>query len=91
MIRSQQCIVSGKVQGVSYRMWTFDQASTLGLKGWVRNLADGKVEALLQGDESAMDEIKKRMLQGPPLARVDDLQCKWLDYDTEHETFEIRT
>lgn len=91
MIRSLQCLVSGKVQGVYFRAWTHDQAASLGLKGWVRNLMDGTVEVLIQGDEAAAEELKKRLLTGPTMARVDGLEAKWIDYDTEHDAFHIRS
>lgn len=91
MTRSLQCIISGKVQGVSFRAWTFDQAHNLGLTGWVRNLRDGQVETLLQGDEEKIKDMKKRLLQGPSMSRVDNVECKWIDYDKDHSEFKIRT
>lgn len=90
-MKSLQCIVSGKVQGVYYRSWTFDQAESLGLRGWVRNLDDGKAEVLIQGDEAAAEEMKKRLRQGPPLSRVENVQAKWIDYDKTYDRFEIRS
>jgi acylphosphatase len=91
MVKSLQCLISGKVQGVMFRAWTFDQANNLGLKGWVRNLRDGQVEALLQGPEDKIEEMKKRLYTGSPMSKVDNVECKWLDYDKEHSSFEIRT
>lgn len=91
MTRSLQCIVHGTVQGVAYRAWTADQASSLGLSGWVRNVADGTVEVLAQGDENALHELKTRLLTGSPLSRVSDLKTQWLDYDKSFEGFQIRT
>ncbi len=90
MVRSLQCLVSGKVQGVFFRAWARDEAASLGLKGWVRNLTDGTVELLIQGDEEAAAELKKRLLAGSTMARVDDLECKWIEHDTEHTDFHIR-
>ena len=91
MVRSLQCLISGKVQGVYFRDWTHDHAVNLGVKGWVRNVADGRVEVLAQGDDSALEELKKRLLQGSPLSRVDHVECKWLDYDKEYDRFEVRS
>jgi acylphosphatase len=91
MVRSLQCTVSGKVQGVMFRAYVYDQATSLGLCGWVRNLADGKVEVLAQGSDDAVNELKKRLLAGSSLSRVDNVSCKWLDYDKEHKSFEIRS
>ncbi len=90
MIRSLQCIVTGKVQGVMFRAWTFDQANSLKLNGWVRNLADGKVEVLAQGNEDKISEFKTRLFTGSTLSRVEDVQCKWIEYDKEHSEFQIR-
>lgn len=90
MIRSYHCVVTGKVQGVFFRAWVNDQAVALKLGGWVRNLNQEKVEVLLQGDEVNIAEMRTRLLVGPPLSKVDDLKCEWIDYETEHKEFEIR-
>ncbi len=62
--------VSGKVQGVSYRQSTQDQADRLDLDGWVRNLADGRVEVLFEGEELAVRELAAWLEQGPRGAKV---------------------
>ncbi|WP_320170959.1 acylphosphatase [Maridesulfovibrio sp.] len=90
MIRSYHCVVTGKVQGVFFNAWVNDQAASLGLAGWVRNLDNGKKEVLLQGDETKIAEMRTRLLVGPPLSQVSDLKCEWIDYDTEHKEFAIR-
>ena len=87
---SLHATVSGKVQGVYFRAWVYDQAASLGLRGWVRNLADGKVEVLAQGDPEALAALRQRLPQGSPLSRVDGLECRWLDYDKQHDEFDIR-
>lgn len=91
MIRSLQSIVTGKVQGVAYRAWIEGQAKSLDVKGWARNLADGTVEVLAQGDEAAVQELRTRLLKGSTLARVSDVRSKWIEYDKEHTGFEIRS
>lgn len=65
--------VRGRVQGVYFRGWTRGQAQRLGLRGWVRNLRDGRVEVLAQGDEAALRELEKLLWQGPSFSRVDDV------------------
>lgn len=62
--------IHGKVQGVWYRNWTVDTARGLGLNGWVRNRADGCVEALVEGAEEAVTRFITLADVGPPAARV---------------------
>jgi acylphosphatase len=63
--------ISGHVQGVGYRDWTRRKAAGLGLSGWVRNFANGDVEALFSGPSEAVDSMLAACRRGPPLARVD--------------------
>jgi len=90
MTRSLHCIVSGKVQGVYFRSWVFDQASSLGLTGWVRNLQDSKVEVLAQGSEESLQALKERLPQGSSLAQIQNVEASYVDYDKAYTTFEIR-
>ncbi len=64
-------VISGRVQGVWFRNWAVEEARGLGLDGWVRNRADGTVEALLCGQADVVREMVRRCHEGPPLARVD--------------------
>ncbi len=68
---AEHWLVEGRVQGVGYRMWLQDQAGRLGLRGWVRNLADGRVEAVLCGPPDRLAELRLAARRGPALARVD--------------------
>ncbi|MFO7844951.1 MAG: acylphosphatase [Balneolaceae bacterium] len=65
--------LSGRVQGVGFRHFTRVNAKELGVLGWVRNLPDGDVEAVLQGDRSSVDTLIERLKEGPRMARVDNL------------------
>lgn len=67
-------IVSGKVQGVWFRASARDQGLALGLRGSVRNLPNGSVDVLAVGDDEAIDALAAWLRQGPPLARVDELE-----------------
>lgn len=75
-LNSLHCFVSGRVQGVYFRAWTRETAQGLGLNGWVRNLPDGRVEALAQGDENTLALFRKRLHQGPEYSRVDSVHCE---------------
>ena len=66
--------VTGRVQGVFFRAWTQQQARELGVHGWVRNAADGSVEAHLEGDEAAVKALIQRLNEGPPSARVEQVE-----------------
>lgn len=67
-------VVSGKVQGVFFRASTRKQALELGLRGYAKNLPDGRVEVLAAGSDAALDALAAWLRQGPPAARVDDLE-----------------
>jgi acylphosphatase len=71
--------VTGRVQGVFFRAWTRDQARSLGLGGWVRNCANGSVEAHVEGDETAVRQLIDKMRVGPPSARVDKVAVETAD------------
>ena len=71
--------VSGRVQGVFFRNWAIEQAEALGVRGWVRNRADGGVEILAFGEEAALEAYVARCHQGPPAARVDRVEAEEAD------------
>ncbi len=73
--------IHGKVQGVWYRGWTVENATELGLSGWVRNRSDGTVEALVHGPVEKVGELIKRCHDGPPHAQVTKIESK----DTVHD------
>lgn len=66
--------IRGRVQGVSYRESARAEALRLGLKGWVRNLADGSVEAVAEGPREALEDFVRWSRRGPPLAHVTDVE-----------------
>lgn len=81
-------LISGRVQGVCYRMSAQQQAQRLGLKGWVRNLRDGRVEAQAFGAVAVLDQFQQWLWQGPELARVDVVQVRVEAKSSQHESFE---
>ncbi|MNO57518.1 Acylphosphatase [compost metagenome] len=68
--------VSGLVQGVFYRQSTQEQAERLDIDGWVRNLEDGRVEVMLEGEEQAVRELEGWLRQGPPKAEVSSVELR---------------
>lgn len=90
MTKSLHCIISGVVQGVGYRAWVADMANGLDLTGWVRNIEDGKVEALAQGPEKDLELFRTRLYDGSAFSEVKDVKSNWIDYDKTFNTFEMR-
>jgi acylphosphatase len=82
--------ISGRVQGVTYRASMRRQATKLGVKGWVRNLADGRVEAVVCGEDDAVDELLSWCHDGPPAARVDGIEVDQESSGCTFDGFEIR-
>lgn len=71
----QRLLVSGRVHHVGYRDWTIRNARALGLTGWVRNLNDGRVEVLAEGDEVALSKLLDALRLGPRLATVEHVEA----------------
>lgn len=85
--------IVGMVQGVGYRYALQDEASRLGLTGWVRNRRDGSVEAVVQGSQEAVDALAAWARRGPPAARVSNVTAgpAVAEHDCNYERFEIRS
>lgn len=81
--------VSGRVQGVFFRMRTKQQADQLGITGWVRNLMDGRVEGAASGDHSQLQRFQTWLHQGPEYARVDGVDIEELEYQ-DFDGFQVR-
>ncbi len=84
-------IITGRVQGVSFRDFTRRKALSLGISGWVRNLPDGRsVEVEAEGDRGKLEELTKLLKQGPPLSTVQETMITWGTYSGEFEGFLIK-
>jgi acylphosphatase len=83
-------IIHGLVQGVWFRASTKDEANRLGVNGWVRNLPDGSVEALFEGEKKKVEEIVGWCHRGPSGARVAGVDIAWEPYKGEFQHFDIR-
>lgn len=73
MIVAKRYFVSGRVQGVGFRYYVQDHAAVEGVHGYVRNLPDGRVEALLEGDDESVLRVERALRRGPAGARVEDV------------------
>jgi len=83
-------LISGRVQGVFFRSETQDEAIRQGLTGWVRNLPDGRVETVFEGEKDMVDRLIEFCRRGPHGARVTKVKVTWGDYTGEFKTFSIR-
>ena len=81
--------VSGRVQGVNFRWYTQRKAQELGVTGWVRNLWDGRVEAVLEGEEQAVRRVVDWCNAGPPSAWVDSVEVSYGEPTGEFSRFRV--
>jgi len=82
-------LIAGRVQGVAFRWETRRAAQRHQVTGWVRNLPDGRVEALVEGPRARVNALIDWCRKGPPVARVDRLDIQWEDYAGEFQGFDI--
>jgi acylphosphatase len=82
--------VRGFVQGVNFRYYTRQQALSHGVKGWVRNLWDGRVEAVFEGEQDDVDWMVEWCRAGPPSASVEEVKVDWENATGEFEDFDVR-
>ncbi|MCK5524089.1 MAG: acylphosphatase [Thiomargarita sp.] len=85
----KHCFISGRVQGVAFRYYTRLQAQRLGILGWAKNLADGRVEVLAYGDSKAVESLCTWLHEGPSLAYVAVVKCKTVAHSDSLSEFEI--
>jgi acylphosphatase len=81
--------VSGHVQGVFFREKTRRVAEELGIFGWVKNLSDGRVEAIFEGEKDKVEKMISWAGKGPPFSKVSSLDVGWEDYKGEFKGFKI--
>lgn len=90
MLSRAHVIFEGKVQGVFFRAHTREFAGKAGVKGWVRNLPNGTVEALFEGEKEAILEVIRMCREEQPHAIVKNYSVEWMEYTGEFSSFEIR-
>ena len=89
-LKAFHIFVSGKVQGVGFRIRTRFRAANLDLKGWVKNLEDGRVEILAEGEEEKIKELLNWIKSQPAFSRVENVEIKELPFSGKYHNFEIR-
>jgi acylphosphatase len=82
--------IEGRVQGVFYRAFTRNLATKLGLNGWVRNLYDGRVEALFEGGRELVEQAVRECWKGPAGSLVSNIDVRWEESSGELKGFEVR-
>ena len=90
MLIARTLLISGRVQGVGFRYFTRDVALREGITGWVRNLADGRVQAHLEGEAEAVTRVERLLRQGPGSGQVRDVAASDEPAGGAYSTFEIR-
>ena len=90
MIVARRFVIAGRVQGVGFRWFTHDAAAREGLHGWVRNLADGSVEIMAEGDVASVDRLEAAVRRGPGAARVERFEVEDHTPTGRATGFEIR-
>ena len=83
-------LISGRVQGVNFRYFTKQNATRLGIRGYVRNLPNGKVEVVAEGDKVTLDQFVTILWKGPPVARVEDVKVEQRPFGRKHTSFEVK-
>jgi acylphosphatase len=89
MKKGVHLIVSGMVQGVGFRYHVHRSARRHLLTGWVKNLPDGRVETIAEGNEEALREFAKEVKKGSRFSRVDDVQVEWLSFSNQFSNFQM--
>lgn len=89
-VATAHVVISGLVQGVYFRDSTRRRAEQLGVNGWVRNLPDGRVEAVFEGEREDVEAIIAWTHQGPPGAQVENVAVDWRETGGTSGSFEIR-
>lgn len=87
---ARRFVISGRVQGVGFRWFTRDAAVREGVTGWVRNLPDGRVEALVEGDADSVDRVERAVRRGPPGARIETVFVDDDDVSGGYKDFSIK-
>ena len=84
------CIIKGDVQGIGYRYFVTRLASQLNIQGWVKNLYNGDVEVVAEGEKDSLEKLLKELRSGHPYARVDDIHIEWHPPENKYDRFFVK-
>jgi acylphosphatase len=87
---SYRILIKGRVQGVGFRAYAVRISSVYGVKGWVKNMPDGNVQVLAQGDKQNLELYINHLRQGPSLSYVSDIEIEEIDHAESYEDFDIK-
>jgi acylphosphatase len=89
-LASLQATINGRVHGVFFRAYVESRAGELNLAGYVRNLSDGRVEVMAEGERERLEKLVHYLEVGSPAARVDKVVIKWAEYRGLYTGFQVR-
>jgi acylphosphatase len=84
-----ELLIAGMVQGVGFRYYTYQKAQQLRITGWVKNLPDGRVEVLAEGEQSVLEELISELKTGPSFSSVRDIEITWSEPTGQYSSFEV--
>lgn len=90
IVKRAHIFIEGKVQGVGFRYFTKTGAQEMGLKGWVKNLADGRVEAVFEGPKEKVMTMVEKCQKGPRAGRVESIDLQWEEIDKKLTEFSVK-
>jgi acylphosphatase len=90
MLLGRRYLVTGRVQGVGFRFFVADTAARENLQGWVRNLPDGSVEAIAEGESDSLERFERALWQGPSHARVEHVDITDVGASGHYAGFTVR-
>ena len=88
--KRQRIIITGRVQGVGFRYYTYRKANELNLSGWVKNNPNGSVAVFIEGEKGLINDFIVQLKIGPPSASVSDIGINYTKYTAQYKKFEIR-
>ncbi len=90
VLKRAHIFIEGRVQGVGFRYFIQTNAGEMGINGWVKNLSDGRVEAVFEGPKEKVMNMVERCKRGPGASRVENINLKWDEIDKTLQSFNVK-